>query len=369
LWDAFDSRVWAVFGNLAYDVTPDLEAGFALRFDHEERQVSNLVPPAARTQDVDFSPADGVTGGAPLNPGLDPAINPDGVADREADFEQLQPKVSLRWDATPDLTLFGSWGIGFRSGGFNNLGSAATVDLFINNAIGTSIELSDGFDKEVISAFEAGFTSGWWDGRVSVNGAVYYMDVEDMQFHEFFVGPFGLVRVTTNIDEVGILGGELALQVTPVEGLSFFSGFNYTDSEIQKNRTRPSTVGNTSPATPDYTFNAGGQWTHPLTDGLDLFARADYRLTGPTEFHTVQDQVVPTVFGPPADMSTQGRAAYGLLDLRLGVEAQRWRVIAFVENALDRTFLIEAFPAPEFGGTFVAPGTQRRVGVEAAVRF
>jgi iron complex outermembrane recepter protein len=44
-------------------------------------------------------------------------------------------------------------------------------------------------------------------------------------------------------------------------------------------------------------------------------------------------------------------------------------VVAFVKNALDESYLEEVIPAPEFGGSFVHPGTERRVGVEATLKF
>ena len=47
------------------------------------------------------------------------------------------------------------------------------------------------------------------DRRLRVNGAGYYTDVSDMQFFEFFVGTFGLLRVVSNIDRVDISGVEL----------------------------------------------------------------------------------------------------------------------------------------------------------------
>ena len=42
--DDFGTDVYAVFGQLAYDLTDTIEASFALRYDREERDVHNLVP-------------------------------------------------------------------------------------------------------------------------------------------------------------------------------------------------------------------------------------------------------------------------------------------------------------------------------------
>ncbi|MCB2108456.1 MAG: TonB-dependent receptor, partial [Rhodobacteraceae bacterium] len=53
--DKYDSQVFAVFGQLQYDFTPELEGSLALRYDRERRKVKSLVPTAARTQYIDFS--------------------------------------------------------------------------------------------------------------------------------------------------------------------------------------------------------------------------------------------------------------------------------------------------------------------------
>jgi len=55
--------------------------------------------------------------------------------------------------------------------------------------------------------------------------------------------------------------------------------------------------------------------------------------------------------------------------LRLGVRGENWSVTAFARNLTDEEFVAEVILAPEFGGGFVAPGTQRRAGVELEYRF
>ena len=117
-----------------------------------------------------------------------------------------------------------------------------------------------------------------------------------MQFFEFFVGGFGLLRVVSNIDKVDVYGAELNLSAKVMDGWTVFGSGNITGSEIKKNSSRPDTVGNKSPYTADYTINIGTQFVQPITDNLKGVLRADYRVTGPTWFHSVQQQVKPTIF-------------------------------------------------------------------------
>ena len=204
-----------------------------------------------------------------------------------------------------------------------------------------------------------------------------------MQFFEFFVGSFGLLRVVSNIDKVDVKGAELNVTAKVVEGWSLFGSVNVTDSEIKKNASRPYTVGNKSPYTADYTINLGSQIDAPLSDNIDLIMRADYRVTGPTWFHSVQDETRPTIFSGllpisalalpgfvgDANYSIARRKAFGVLNLRAGLEGENWNLSVFADNMLDRKYINEAIPAIEFGGSFISPGARRLVGVEVGYRF
>jgi iron complex outermembrane receptor protein len=305
------------------------------------------------------------------------------IGPQEATFEQFQPKVSLRYAVSPDINLYGNWGIGFKSGGFNNQGSAAIVDQAFNDFIGTNVLINDRFRKETSSAFEAGIKGSLADGAVTFDLAGYYTNVEDMQFFEFFVGGFGLLRVVSNIDEVELYGAEINLSAELLDGWTVFGSANVTDSEIKKNASRPQTVGNKSPYTADYTINLGTQLDLPISDSLDFITRADYRITGPTWFHTLQADTNPTLFSGllpgsalqlpafvgDAEYSVARREAFGVMDLRVGIEGERWSLVAYAENLLNEKYLNEVITAVEFGGSFISPGGRQRFGVELGYKF
>ncbi len=366
--DHFTTNVYAGFGSVDYAIASNLKLDVAMRYDVEERHVHNLVPFVT----------DPITGG-PINPGQ--AGGP--IADKSETFSQPEPKVSLSWKPNANTNVYADWGIGFKSGGFNNQGSAAVVDQNFNQAFGANVTIQDKYRKEWSSAFEAGVKGALLGNRVHYDLSGYYTRVHDMQFFEFFVGSFGLLRVVSNIDSVEIKGAEVNLDARVTRGWNVFGSFNYTDSNILANRSRPYTVGNKSPYTPDYTLNLGTQIVQPVGNGLDLVARVDYRLTGPTWFHTVQDEVRPTLFSALLPISalalpafvgnaTYDRArrdAFGVFDLRVGLDSGRWSVTAFAKNLLDKHYLNEVIPAIEFGGSFISPGDRRVVGVEASYKF
>jgi iron complex outermembrane recepter protein len=373
-WDKFKTNVYAAFGSADYALSDTFKIGLALRYDIEERTVTNLVP----------NVNDPITGGK-INPGL-PATG--AIPDKNATFRQLEPKINISWRPNAATNIYANWGVGFKAGGFNNQGSAATVNGAFNNGvtpgtINAGVVINDNYRKERSSAFEAGIKGSILDGRITYDLAGYYTQVTDMQFFEFFVGSFGLLRVVSNIDKVDLKGAELNLNARIVDGWTVFGAFNVTDSEIKKNSSRPYTVGNKSPYTADYTINLGSQIVAPLSSTFNVVMRADYRITGPTWFHTVQDETRPTIFSgllPISALALPGfvgdakydiarRKAFGVLNLRFGLEGSNWKLTAFANNLLDRRYLNEVIPAIEFGGSFISPGQRRQIGLEAEYKF
>ena len=189
--------------------------------------------------------------------------------------------------------------------------------------------------------------------------------------------------MVSNIDKVEVKGAELNVSAKVTDWFKVFGGANVTDSEIKKNRSRPYTVGNKSPYTADYTLNLGSEIDAPITDGIDLILRADYRITGPTWFHIVQDQERPTLFSGLLPISALAlpavvgngrfdvarRGTFGVLDLRGGLDFGRFNVAVFANNVFDKKYVAEAIPAIEFGGSFISPGARRLVGVEVGAKF
>lgn len=371
--DDFTTEVTAIFASIDYAASDNLNVGFALRYDEEEREVKNLVPLVA----------DPITGAA-LNPGQD--TDGDGmltaIPDNSETYDELQPKFSLNYAVSDETNIYANAGIGFKSGGFNNSGAAQIISNNLVNGptlldalltgtaanVNSEVIIADNYEKETSTSFEVGVKGT--SGDLTYEFAGYYTEVEDMQFFEFFVGTFGLLRVVNNIDEVEIMGVEGSLKYDVGNDLSVFGSFNYLDSEITANSARVSTVGNKSPYTSEYTINIGADYTKELNNGSELTARLDYRVTGPTVFHTVQGvNTSQWASFAPGDFSIAERDEYGVVNARIGISNGNLKVTAFARNLFDEKFLAEVIPAAEFAGSFVSPGARRLVGLEASLSF
>jgi len=389
--DDFETTVLSGFGSINYDITDRMELSFALRYDIEDREVSNAVP----------SPADGYVStrinycgtffeggctlngaplpGTPWNPAfidLSTGAVSARVADRSEEFDAIQPKVSLTYDLSDNTTLFGSWGVGFKTGGFNNLGGTETISLFLVNPDGLPVAPPEIYEEETSSSFEVGFRTTLLNGNLQLNGAAYHTEVEDMQFFEFYVGPFGLLRTVEGIDEVTIQGFELGGSWQMTDGLRLDAGYSTVDGEIDEMTVRPYVVGNDVPNAAEFTANVALTWDQNFGD-LNLLARIEYAYQGDIFYHVVQGGDLDSVgangtnevpaklfFGLPTSYEKTKVDGYGITNLRVGIGGERWRVTAFARNLFDEEFIAEVIMAPEFGGAFVTPGAYRTAGVE-----
>ena len=234
--DTFTTDVFSIFGQYSIDLSDATELSLEGRYDKEKRSVDNNVP--ATTSALYYG------GGAPINPAM--TAGGSKIPSRDKSYDQFQPKISLTTTAE-NTTVYASYGVGFRSGGFNSSGSAALINSQLNIPVSAGLGVSDSFNKEVSKSFEVGFKGRYLDGRLAINGAIFETEVDDNQFFEFFAGPWGLLRVVTSIDQLDISGSELDFKYALTDSIRLDGGIGYTDGEIKKNAHRPNTVGNNAP--------------------------------------------------------------------------------------------------------------------------
>ncbi|GEA12601.1 TonB-dependent receptor [Alteromonas sp. KUL49] len=384
--DTFDTTVLSAFGQIEYDLNDAWELSVALRYDNESREVSNNVPNVSASGLNVNTIVNGVVG--PINPAF--GVTPDGIPDRDASFSQFQPKVTVSYEASDNLNLYGSYGVGFRSGGFNSIGTEATLDFWFNasgngtpgDAVNAQLIVPDDYEKEVTTSFELGSKATLLDNRLKLNTAFFNTQVDDNQFFEFFAGPFGLLRAVTTIDELEIQGFEIDFNYRATDNLTVFGGAGFIDSEIKENRNRPLSVGNEAPQTPDKSYTFGFNHEYEVNDDLLLSTRVDYQYVGETPFHTLQGEETPTIWdffgtlgggvppGPhPQNFSNATRDAYSTVNARITLAGEMWSVALWGRNLTDEQFLQEVIPAPEFGGSFIHPSALRAYGIDISVSF
>ena len=316
LADGQDNFAWAVFGELATDLGERTELSFALRYDEDTRENTTLTPPA-------FLPTtDASTGEV-----------------REETWDELQPRLTLRYQPSDNVTLYGSLGRGFRSGGFNQTGVGS-------DPIAQALGVVDLFDAEVADTLEFGLKSQLGDS-VSFNFSVF--DTESAGSYFFVFLPDSSTQNLGSLGEVDYQGFEFDVTARLGESFDVFLGYGSTDSEI-KAAPVPADVGNKAPLVSENTTNAGIQYRRPFGgSGLNFFARADYHRIGDT-------------YWDPSNSTV--RDPVNLLDWRIGIEGESWSLVGWQRNFNDVQYNAEFSP-----GGFVFKGKPRRWGIDFVKEF
>lgn len=316
-WTADDNtnKAWAIFANTSYQLTDRWEAAVALRYDQDDRE--QRVSPRQ-------------TGGQP------------GAVNRVT-FSKTQPKASLRYKIDDTMSLYGSWGIGFRSGQFNQNGTGAAATL-----VGLP-GVSDVLQAEETRTSELGFKGAWPNLRLRVDASLFHTRQENAPYY-VFIGAI-TSQILVGIDRVDLYGGEISVSANLAPGLDAYVGYGYTHSEIDQFSLTPADIGNRAPYVPENSINAGLQYRVPITSSLNVIARGEYQRLGEQywdpENSTARD---------PVD----------LFSARLGVESadSRWSLVGSVKNLSD-----ERYNEEWVLGGFTALAPPRTWVVEASYRF
>ncbi|MFC3051886.1 TonB-dependent receptor [Kordiimonas pumila] len=297
--DDNDNTAYAFFFAFDYDIAENLEFSVAGRYDRDKRKQTVSAAQGNYTDGVLVSPI-----GAPG------AVN-------KATFSKFQPKVSLRYLATDDLSFYASWGQGFRSGQFNQNGVGVL-------AAGAGVAgVSDLLNREITETSEIGFKAQMLDNRLSLNGAIYNTDITNAPYF-VFIGAVS-AQVLVPIEDINIKGGELELTARATPNLDVFAGLSVSDSKIKEYSVNPAAIGNKAPYVPSYTINVGGQYRKEITSNLGIFLRADYERRG-------------SQYWDPEN--TTARSTIDLMNVRVGVEDNdgTWSITASGSNVFDEVY-------------------------------
>ena len=325
LADAQDNFAWAVFGEVAYDFSDTFEASLSLRYDEDTRENTTLTEPL-------YDP----TGGIGIVLG----------EVRERTWDSLQPKLTLRYKPNDDLTVYGGYSRGFRSGGFNQSGVGAAVP---------EPGVEDLFEEQIADTYEVGVKSIFGDGRFSTSISAYHTDFDNAYF--FFFDPATSTQNLGGIPETEYVGFELEGNAQFNDYFSGYFGVGYTDSEI-KRAADPADNGNQAPLVSEYTFNLGGQLRYPVEfagDSAYGVFRIDYQKIGDT-------------WWDPGNISV--RSPVDLVDARLGIEVvDNWSLMLWAKNAFDEEYNSEFSPGPAPGLNFLWKAPPRRYGLSFIKQF
>jgi len=196
----------SVFGQLLYQITPELELAAGARWTNEDRE---------------FNPTWLEDRGAPtpsVVPGqrFDPALygNRDSLTASE-----VSPEISLTYTPSDNLTYFVSYREAFKSGSWDTV-SNPTSDV--------------SFGDENVTGFEGGIKTRLLDNTLAVNVSAYDYKYEDLQVGANQSTATGFTIVTQNAASAEVYGLDLDFTYQLSESLQVFGVANWNQAEYDK---------------------------------------------------------------------------------------------------------------------------------------
>ena len=294
---------WGISGQIDYDVIERLTLTAGLRYDEDERKQLNM------------------------NNGVE----------RKADFSAVQPKFTATYKFTPDLLTYLTYGVGFRSGGFNQPNFSIPI-----------------FAEEKLKNLEGGIKSQWLERKLTVNAAVFTGTVDNYQYS--YIDFATASPVTGNVDKVRISGGELETRFSPGGGLSLFGNVGVAIPKITSLPLFPQYVGNHAPRASDYSLQGGFDYSAALSDHLTWFVGSNVQYGSKTYWFI-------------DNLDVQGAKTY--LNANLGIKNGTWTARLWGKNLLD-TRAYETYDpnqATGLGRDVGYPNRPLSYGVELLVQF
>ncbi|TRW18330.1 TonB-dependent receptor [Glacieibacterium frigidum] len=268
-------RDYAVFGELAYDITDKLTLTAGTRVYKYDNSLVGFFGYAAgfssRTGEAACFNTDGTTRRS--NPAGTPVPNTVAGApcinlDRRTKDTDWLPKVNLTYKINDDALVYATFSRGFRPGGINRRG---TVEPYA---------------PDVLDNYELGFKTSFADNKVRFNGAIYQLDWDDVQFSS--LGENGLT-IIRNAGNARIRGFEFDLNVQPTTGLTLGVSGSYNNAKLvtdfcaSANSTQDCTIpgpggaansvlapaGTRLPDTARFKGNAVARYEVEVRDGID----------------------------------------------------------------------------------------------------
>lgn len=232
-----DSLTVSLFGDLTWHLTDrlDLIGGARLSYDRKS---------------IDYDHGSNLGAFVFLAPPFQTSQSVDGF--------DISPRIGLTYALTDDLKLYGTIARAYKPKGFN---------------ISFAPDSNIGYDAESAINYEVGLKGEAMGGRVSYALSAFYFDWRNQRVYSFdnnrvFIG---------NAPKSRSYGAEAEISAEITEGFRLYAGAGLLDAKFVEYPNALSGTdesGNWQPFASKFTASLSAEYTRPLTDDLDLVARA-----------------------------------------------------------------------------------------------
>jgi outer membrane receptor protein involved in Fe transport len=316
----------AIFGELTYDITENLDITIGGRYFDNESKLS------------------GVSGYGAVYPGF-PIIEVDtSVEDSGSIF-----KANVSYDLDDNKLIYVTWSEGYRPGGINR------DETDVVNRV---------YKADFVENYEFGWKTLTFDQRLKWNGAVYYMDWTDMQLTRYDSSYGSPVGLTINVAESNILGIETDVTYLMTPDFEISASASYNKGELSEDLTVGTNIspkGTELPSVPKFKANLAGRYNFEVS-GLEAHFQFVLSYVGDRK-----DDLFKFTGG---DTSTDVRStldSYQNVNLSAGVRGDQWTADIYVDNLTDERHQISGGGAS--WDSTITVNRPRTIGVSVSYLF
>ena len=218
--------------------------------------------------------------------------------DKTINFKNTSPKISLDYEITPDIMVYGLASRGFKSGGYNIRAQATAVP-----------RSAEPFDDEQVDSFEVGTKMAFLDSTLFLNLAGFHNKYDDIQLSIFtaydsnsdgtedaFFGDF------TNAGSGTVNGAEVEYQWLPNANWVVSGNLAWLDAKFDEYMFKGVNIAGQQEFTnaPEFSGAVNLEWRTDLANGGNLSARVGYSYQSEVVATTevVRDPVTGAVVQP-----------------------------------------------------------------------
>lgn len=226
-------------------------------------------------------------------------------------------KVNVSYKIAPRIMAYATASKGFRPGGANNI-PVLPANLLAYRA-------------DSLWNYEIGLKTSWLDNHLIVNGAIFDVEWSNMQTSARTAD--GLYAYLTNAGKARIRGGEIDITAKPMRGITLTGAAGYSDARLTQDQSNANVLvtsstgkaGDLIPNTPAWTASTSASYDWAINGALNGMIRADFAYTGAMQSTFRTTDPYYTTYGN-----------YATVNLRAGVEKDRWGVYIFCQNVGDK---------------------------------
>ena len=256
-------------------------------------------------------------------------------------------KVTLAWAPNDDSMYYVTWSEGFRTGLLNRPGGAVQQDT------GYTVPFDVGSDE--LTNLEVGWKLDMMDGTLRFNGALFLVDITDLQTTIFDTSIVNLF-FSDNAADADVKGVEGDITWLATDNLTIGGAFSLLDTEVTSNNT-PSTdviVGSELAYAPNYQGNLWARYEWNIGDGWigHFMPSVTFSDSSYSDIISINSMEIPS---------------WTKVNLTAGITADRWMVEAFVDNLTDEQVITGANYVNDRERLALAPPTT--AGIRVSMDF